>query len=60
MNIDNVHTFEVTAKNQSDKNVYVEKVELNGEVLTRPFVTHDAIMTGGNLIFYISDTPNLN
>ena len=60
MNLDNGNTFEVMAKNQSDKNVYVEKVELNGEILERPFITHDAIMTGGNLTFYMTDRPNLD
>lgn len=59
MNLDNGHTFEVVAKNQSPKNVYVAKVELNGEALTRPFITHDAIMSGGTLTFYMADQPNL-
>tara|TARA_R110000868_G_scaffold82268_7_gene232430 strand:- start:5958 stop:8306 length:2349 start_codon:yes stop_codon:yes gene_type:complete len=60
LNLDNGHTFEVVAKNQSAKNVYVEKVELNGEVLTRPFITHDAVMAGGNLTFYMTDKPNVS
>ena len=60
MNLDNGNSFEVTAKNQSHKNVYVEKVELNGKVLDKPFITHDAIMSGGNLVFYMTDKPNLN
>tara|TARA_R110000796_G_scaffold67449_5_gene154871 strand:- start:144846 stop:147194 length:2349 start_codon:yes stop_codon:yes gene_type:complete len=60
LNLDNGHTFEVVAKNQSAKNVYVEKVELNGEVLTRPFITHDAVMSGGNLTFYMTDKPNVS
>tara|TARA_R110002049_G_scaffold263086_6_gene439139 strand:+ start:1485 stop:3833 length:2349 start_codon:yes stop_codon:yes gene_type:complete len=60
MNLDNGNTFEVTAKNQSAKNVYVEKVELNGKVLDRPFITHNAIMSGGNLTFYMTDKPNLD
>tara|TARA_R110000868_G_scaffold98706_5_gene271825 strand:- start:27927 stop:30233 length:2307 start_codon:yes stop_codon:yes gene_type:complete len=60
MNLDNGNSFEVTAKNQSAKNVYVEKVELNGEVLDRPFITHEAIMAGGTLTFYMTNQPNLN
>tara|TARA_R110002049_G_scaffold309206_1_gene518566 strand:+ start:30212 stop:32548 length:2337 start_codon:yes stop_codon:yes gene_type:complete len=59
INLDNGNAFEVTAKNQSDKNVYVEKVELNGETLTKPFITHDAIMSGGNLTFFMTNKPNL-
>lgn len=60
INLDNGHTFEVVAKNQSPKNVYVDKVELNGKDLTRPFITHDAIMSGGTLTFYMTDKPNVN
>ncbi|WP_308992383.1 GH92 family glycosyl hydrolase [Mariniflexile litorale] len=59
INLDNGNTFQITAKNQSAKNVYVEKVELNGKVLKRPFITHDVLMSGGNLIFYMSEKPNL-
>ncbi|QCX40969.1 glycoside hydrolase family 92 protein [Aureibaculum algae] len=59
LNLDNGNTFEISTKNQSKKNVYVEKVELNGEILERPFITHEAIMSGGNLTFYMSDKPNL-
>lgn len=60
LNLDNGNTFEIVAKNQSNKNVYVEKVELNGELLKRPFIGHDAIMSGGILTFYMSDRPALN
>tara|TARA_R110002050_G_C8962369_1_gene514591 strand:- start:15118 stop:17454 length:2337 start_codon:yes stop_codon:yes gene_type:complete len=60
MHLDNGHTFEVIAKNQSSKNVYVDRVELNGKDLTSPFITHDAIMSGGTLTFYMKDKPNVN
>tara|TARA_R110002020_G_scaffold108281_2_gene251110 strand:+ start:107442 stop:109787 length:2346 start_codon:yes stop_codon:yes gene_type:complete len=53
-------TFMVVAKNQSDKNVYVKKVELNGKVLQKPFITHADVMNGGKLTFYMSSKPNKN
>lgn len=59
LNLTSGKSFEVTAKNQSAKNVYVEKVILNGKVLNKPFITHSAIMAGGNLTFYMTDKPNL-
>jgi predicted alpha-1,2-mannosidase len=46
-------TFSIEAKNQSDKNVYVQKVELNGKPLNRFYITHEEIMTGGKLVFYM-------
>ncbi|UBZ10980.1 GH92 family glycosyl hydrolase [Leeuwenhoekiella palythoae] len=60
LNLDNGNTFKVEAKNQSEKNVYVRKVELNGEELTEPFITHDQVMNGGTLTFYMSRKPNKN
>ncbi|RAV28142.1 GH92 family glycosyl hydrolase [Sinomicrobium soli] len=58
LNLENGNTFEVVAENQSDDHVYVEKAELNGEVLQRPFITHEDILAGGTLKFYMSDKPN--
>ena len=52
------NTFRVIAENQSKKNVYVDKVELNGEELTEPFISHEAIMSGGELKFYMTAKPN--
>lgn len=60
INLDNGNTFEVRAQNQSHKNVYVEKVELNGQVLHKPFIRHETILAGGNLTFYMTDKPNLS
>lgn len=58
VNLDNGKTFRVIAINQSDKNVYVEKAELNGNELTKPFINHSDIMNGGILKFYMTDKPN--
>ena len=58
LHLESGKTFEVIAKNQSEKNVYVKKVELNGKELTTPFITHDDVMNGGKLVFYMSSKPN--
>ena len=60
LHLDDGKTFTVEAKNQSEKNVYVRKVELNGTALTKPFITHDQVMNGGKLTFYMSSKPNKN
>jgi predicted alpha-1,2-mannosidase len=54
LNLENGNTFRITTKNQSDKNVYVEKALLNGEILNRTYITHDEIENGGNLEFIMS------
>ncbi len=55
--LENGKTFEIEAVNQSDKNVYVQKVLLNDKPLTRLYLTHDDIVKGGKLTFYMSAKP---
>ena len=57
LQLENGKTFTITAKDQSDKNVYVQKVVLNGRTLTQPFITHTDIMNGGELTFYMGAKP---
>ncbi len=58
LNLPNGKTFKIIAKNQSDKNVYVKKVTLNGKELHTPFIQHSDIINGGELIFTMSSKPN--
>lgn len=55
--LENGKTFTVTAMNQSDKNVYVQKVLLNGKPLDKPVLNYEDIMQGGELVFYMTDKP---
>ncbi|WP_207431830.1 GH92 family glycosyl hydrolase [Sabulibacter ruber] len=57
LNLDNGKSFVIEAKNQSEKNVYVQKVELNGKPLTQPFLNHADLVKGGKLTFYMSSKP---
>ena len=57
LQLENKNTFTVEAINQSDKNVYVQKVVLNGKQLEQPAITHEDIMTGGTLTFYMTNKP---
>jgi len=54
LTLENGKTFTVEAINQSDKNVYVQKVLLNGKELKTPFIKHGDITSGGKLTFYMS------
>ena len=53
--LENGRKFTVTAVNQGPKNIYVRKAELNGTKLDRLWITHDEIMEGGSLVFYMSN-----
>lgn len=51
-------TFTIVTENNSDHNIYIESVELNGRPLTRSWITHKDILAGGELRFRMSSTPN--
>jgi len=57
LNLENGKTFTITAKNQSAKNVYASKIELNGKILNRNYLTHKEITDGGELVFFMSSKP---
>ena len=53
-------TFEIVAKGASEDNKYIQSATLNGESLTRPFLSHDDVVKGGKLVFVMGDQPNKN
>jgi predicted alpha-1,2-mannosidase len=55
LQLDNGKTFRIETRDQSDKNVYVKKILLNGQSLTRLWLTHEEIMAGGVLVFFMSN-----
>jgi len=57
INLENGKTFTVEAIKQSDKNVYVQKVMLNGKEITNHQIKHSDITNGGKLTFYMSSKP---
>ena len=59
LKLENGKTLIIEAKNQSDKNVYVEKVEVNGKVIDRHYLTSAEILNGGQITFYMSDKPKV-
>ena len=57
-NLENGKKFEVETINQSDKNIFVSKVLLNGKKLGKPFLNHFDVINGGKITFYMSNKPN--
>jgi predicted alpha-1,2-mannosidase len=57
LKLENGKTLTIEAKNQSEKNFYVDKVMVNGKPLDRKFIKYSEIMNGGKITFYMSDTP---
>jgi predicted alpha-1,2-mannosidase len=53
--LENGKRFSIRAINQSHANVYVEKITLNGKLLQYTYITHEEIMKGGELVFYMAN-----
>jgi predicted alpha-1,2-mannosidase len=51
-------TFTVTATNNSDKNIYIQAASLNSQPLTRTFLTHEEITSGGKMELVMGPNPN--
>jgi putative alpha-1,2-mannosidase len=54
LRLENGRTFKVEARNQSEQNIYVSRVTLNGRDLGRRYITYQDIAAGGSLVFYMS------
>ena len=57
LNLENGKQFEIEVKNQSKKNVYIKKIELNGKQYSSFNLNHFDIVNGGKIVFYMGDKP---
>ena len=57
MHLDNGNELIIKAKNQSNENVYVKSVTINGKKLIGTLLSHQEIMNGGEIIFEMSNSP---
>jgi predicted alpha-1,2-mannosidase len=52
-------TFVITASSNNEKNVYVQKRQLNGQADDRTWINHDDIIRGGELHLEMGPTANV-
>lgn len=57
IHLENGKTFTVETVGQSEKNVYVKQVVLNGKPVSDYKISHNDIVNGGKLVFYMSAKP---
>lgn len=50
--------FQILAENNSDENIYIQSVELNGKNYPYSYIKHADIINGGILKFIMGNTPN--
>ena len=58
LNVGNGRTFTIKATNNSDKNMYVQRVLLNGKNYTRSYINYNDITRGGTLEFVMGAKPS--
>jgi predicted alpha-1,2-mannosidase len=58
ISLDNGKALTINTVNQNKENVYVKEVMLNGKKLNGFSFTHNDIINGGTLTFYMSTKPN--
>ncbi|MDB4196508.1 GH92 family glycosyl hydrolase [Flavobacteriaceae bacterium] len=52
--------FTIIANQNSDDNIYIQSVQLNGKDYKFSYITHKDIMQGGEIIFNMGPKPNMN
>lgn len=58
INLENGNQFHISANNISEENIYIERVTLNNQPLDKSFITHQDIVDGGALTFFMTNKPS--
>ena len=58
LQLENGNTFVINAPNNTQENVYVDAVELNGETYNKNYLKHATLQNGGEVTFTMSSKPN--
>jgi predicted alpha-1,2-mannosidase len=58
--LENGKHFEIIAHDNSEKNIYVKEVKLNGRKYKKSYICHADIMKGGKLEFFMASEPETN
>lgn len=58
LQLQNGNEFEITAEDNSEENIYIKSVGLNGKEWEKTYLNYEDIMQGGELKFEMSDEPN--
>ena len=58
LKLENGKQFKIKANGASADNIYIESAKLNNKEYDKNYISHDDIMQGGTLEFFMSNTPN--
>ncbi len=57
IHLENGKTLKITANNQSEENIYVQSVSVNGKKIDGDTLMHQDIVNGGEIVFEMSSQP---
>ena len=58
IHLENGKDFVIEAPENSEKNIYIDRLKLNGKTYTRNYITHADLMNGGKMEAAMTDKPN--
>ncbi len=58
IHLENGKQFKIVAKNNSEQNIYIQSVQLNGKPYSKSYLKHSDIMKGGTMKFIMGKNPN--
>lgn len=58
LRLDNGKTFNIKVENNSPRNIYIQKIRLNGTAYTKAYFLYRDIMEGGEMIIEMGDKPS--
>jgi predicted alpha-1,2-mannosidase len=53
-------SIQIVAHNNSEKNLYIQGITLNGKKYTKSYIAHADLLKGGIIVFEMGSKPNLN
>jgi predicted alpha-1,2-mannosidase len=58
IHLENGKDFVIEAPENSEKNIYIDRLKLNGKTYTRNYITHSDLFKGGKIEAAMTDKPN--
>jgi predicted alpha-1,2-mannosidase len=56
--LDNGNTVAIEIKNQSEENIYIQEIIINGEEYSRDYLDHQSLVNGIDIVFVMGPRPN--
>jgi predicted alpha-1,2-mannosidase len=57
INLPGAKKFTITVKNNSDQNIYIQKITFNGKPYTKTYLQYSDIMNGGDMLIEMGSKP---